>query len=770
MADLALEAGDLVALLALVADVGLHRALEVLGDPLRLGDGGAERHGILERVALLALALVGKALPAADDLGGIGYLEALVVGHRALVDLAHHVLGDGERDHAVVGEQALVHRAGERYLVEHGAELLDVVHRRHLVALLLGLAPCAVAVDLGRGGHVDALPGGDEAVVVDLGEGALVRQVVGGGGRARGAVRLVAHDQVERVEAHALGVGDHLDGLVRGEHHVDAAAAVESLDLPVERFRVGGRRVRDVGERGLPGVALGAARRLVGAHNGAAHVALGLVGPLAHRLGDERDRRRQEEDERALGQQLLGQAQGGYGLAGTAGHDELSAVELLELLEARVDGLALVRTGLLELALADLLALHEGLPVYAGLRHVVGEQADRAVLGGRLVQMRPEVLARADDHAVPVGVARGGLGVERRDVAQVEDGLLVALALDGPVAPVLGVERHEIDAHVDAVVGRRVGPHPDLAEALGVDGVVLEVVAARALELGSLLLLGLGGGADPVDHLVHGAAPGFAGGLPAGMPRLVAEDPLHDARHHVLVEVLDRADPGPLEPRVVDADLRHGLELVLAGAQAHQVVEQDLQRLVLVGLAFSDLEVPERVAGDVVAVAFLRLVREAALEREPGRIDGADLVEERLRPDDQVSDVRDRLGVGLYLGDGPVGMRAGPRDGVEAGKPAQRDDGLLVGARAAQCGCVDLSDEPFCRLRFPDERRSHEGDTEGVLRRVAQGDAGAVVDGEPDEGGADVVLADDLELIWIRLADEAFQGKKAPSRLLYAVY
>ena len=59
VADLALEAGDLVALLALVADVGLHRALEVLGDPLRLGDGGAEGHGILERVALLALALVG---------------------------------------------------------------------------------------------------------------------------------------------------------------------------------------------------------------------------------------------------------------------------------------------------------------------------------------------------------------------------------------------------------------------------------------------------------------------------------------------------------------------------------------------------------------------------------------------------------------------------------------------------------------------------------------------------------------------------------------
>lgn len=93
----AFHAGNVVALLALVVYVGLDRSLEVLGNAPGLGDGRAEGDGVLQRMtAAVLLALVRQALPAPDDLCGIGDLEALLVGHGALVHLAHHVFRDGE--------------------------------------------------------------------------------------------------------------------------------------------------------------------------------------------------------------------------------------------------------------------------------------------------------------------------------------------------------------------------------------------------------------------------------------------------------------------------------------------------------------------------------------------------------------------------------------------------------------------------------------------------------------------------------------------------
>lgn len=82
-----------------------------------------------------------------------------------------------------------------------------------------------------------------------LGERALLGEVVRGGGSAGGAMGLVADDEVERVESHALGIGNHLDGLVGREHDVHALRAVEALYLLVQCRRVRGGGVRDIGKR-----------------------------------------------------------------------------------------------------------------------------------------------------------------------------------------------------------------------------------------------------------------------------------------------------------------------------------------------------------------------------------------------------------------------------------------------------------------------------------------------------------------------------------------
>ena len=245
--DNALQQRHVVALLVLVVDVGVDRPLEVVGHALGLGDGGAESHGVLQAHALVALALVGEALPAPDDLRGVGDLEALLARHRHLVDVAHDVLGDRQRDDAVVGEKPLVHGAAEREAVEDRAELRLVVHGGDLVVLGLGLTARVVAIELGGRRHVDAAVRRHEPVVVDLSELALLLQVVRRLGRARGAVGLVGHDEIEGVETHALGVRDDLDRLVGREDHVDPAALVESPHLLVEVLGVGGGGIRDVG-------------------------------------------------------------------------------------------------------------------------------------------------------------------------------------------------------------------------------------------------------------------------------------------------------------------------------------------------------------------------------------------------------------------------------------------------------------------------------------------------------------------------------------------
>ena len=266
---------------------------------------------------------------------------------------------------------------------------------------------------------------------------------------------------------------------------------------------------------------------------------------------------------------------------------------LLEFLEAGVNGLALVRQGLLEQALADGLALNEGVPVHIGLCHAVGEKAHRAVLRGGLVQVRAEVLAGGDYHVVRVVVGCACLGVEGGDVSEVERRLLVALALDGPIRAVLRVLGDKVDSQVCAVVCGRVLPHPHVAEALRVNRVVHEVVPAGALELVSLVALRFACAANPVDYLVYGSRalvrPVDRGSSMSGR---IAQDVVLHHGEEGLVEIEHRSRPGLLEPRVEKPDASHGLELIFAGAKSHEVVEQHLHRIFDCWLILGYLEVP----------------------------------------------------------------------------------------------------------------------------------------------------------------------------------
>ena len=99
-----------------------------------------------------------------------------------------------------------------------------------------------------------------------------------------------------------------------------------------------------------------------------------------------------------------------------------------------------MRQRLLELAFGGLAALHESVPVDLGVGHPVGEEPHRVPLLRDLVQVRAEVGTGCDDHVVLVLVSRTGLPVEGSHVVVVERWLLVALALDRPVAAVLRIE------------------------------------------------------------------------------------------------------------------------------------------------------------------------------------------------------------------------------------------------------------------------------------------------------------------------------------------
>ena len=323
---------------------GLRQQVDGVGDDvvpmrfqaLRRGDGVGERDGPGQAAhGLAAGSLVLRILqraPTAGDLRGVGQVDlALAPGQMRLQRGIDVLLGHGEHDDLVVGQQPLIDGPGEGQAVEFRPVGLRIVHREHVRVVARRLRLGALRVEARRRGHVEAPGGPDPPPVVDEHEGGgpvAGSPAFAGAGcfDAGGPVGFVAEDEVEGRRTLVLRPLHDAERVVGAEHHGQRIFG----GLP-ER---GGdrRRVRGDGDFKLleGGVLVVAAGPGVGADADVAVDGRALRRPLPHRLGEQGDRRHQVQDPAAGARHGFRDAQRGEGLAGAAGHDELAAIVVPE--------------------------------------------------------------------------------------------------------------------------------------------------------------------------------------------------------------------------------------------------------------------------------------------------------------------------------------------------------------------------------------------------------------------------------------------------------
>ncbi len=331
-----------------------------------------------------------------------------------------------------------------------------------------------------------------------------------------------------------LGAADHVEGVVGGEDDAHVPGVVALFHLVGESGGVGGGGVAQLVDEGLDDVLVALAALFpdlgVGADGEAVQGDGALLGPLGEGLGEEVERGDEEENEPVGAGDLLGDLEAGEGLAGAAGHDELAAVGLLEAEEdLGLGALLMGAQGLFGLQCgggSGLAGLELG-PVDLGVLEVVEvDLADGRLLVGEggLGVVAPVVGGGDDEAAGEAGFAGGGeeavdVGFPHAVVGR------VAFALDGVVFPGAAGAGDEVDAGVlggDAELGGAdllgpIGEEPDLGVEVGVAGLVAEVGADEFLEVGALLLLGLGGGAvGGEDGFERGHGFGGRGGAENG--------------------------------------------------------------------------------------------------------------------------------------------------------------------------------------------------------------------------------------------------------------
>lgn len=206
----------------------------------------------------------------------------------------------------------------------------------------------------------------------------------------------------------------------------------------------------------------------------------------------------------ALGEALLGQAQGHEGLARAAGHDGLRPVVALEAGLDLVDGRLLVGPGAERAGPARGgvlgVARHEKRPVHVRGGHVRRGQRERGyapvLLEGQQVGVHVcgDVLRHGgNDHAGVAPVSLGG-GEEGPQVAQGDLMVCVeVLALHRPVGPrLIGALGHDVDARVVPGAQRvvRIVPAPDVPHDLPHLRVVAQVPGADPLPQVALVVGG----------------------------------------------------------------------------------------------------------------------------------------------------------------------------------------------------------------------------------------------------------------------------------------
>ena len=189
-----------------------HYLLEHIHKPLGLGDAVVKYQNAVEQVKVTAF------LPALDGFvhGAelalclqfklfISFLFLLLLLLLPLGVLLVFVLhNDLERNGLIITQNPLLDGLSKAEPVKLGAEYGFIVHRYHLLAVIV------CVVDAGCGRHVQALVGPDVCIVMCQTKTLTLQ--------ARGAVGLVKYDKIKLAVLECLC--DHVGGLVCGKHHI----------------------------------------------------------------------------------------------------------------------------------------------------------------------------------------------------------------------------------------------------------------------------------------------------------------------------------------------------------------------------------------------------------------------------------------------------------------------------------------------------------------------------------------------------------------------
>lgn len=284
---------------------------------------------------------------------------------------------------------------------------------------------------------------------------------------------------------------------------------VPLCDLNGEALRIRGGGITQLVGEGLDDVFVALVALFadlgIGADGEAVQRQAALLGPLGEGLRKQVQRGDEEQNELVFACDLLGDLQGGEGLAGAAGHDELATVGVLE---AEADlglGAGLMRAELLlGLEGRGLAGLVFG-PVDLGVLQVleVDLEDGRLLLEQGVCGVLAPVIRGGDDEALGEGLSSRS-GEEAVNVPP-HDAVVhvVAFALDGVVFLRAACLGDKVNA---GVLGRDaelrgadllgpIGEEPHVGVEVGIAGLVAEVGADEFLEVAAFFALGLGGGA-----------------------------------------------------------------------------------------------------------------------------------------------------------------------------------------------------------------------------------------------------------------------------------
>ena len=523
MANLHAQVVGRVVVLA-VAQVNAHEVLELALNLLGILNRAAEGHGTLHRFEVitegslqLAAAALGEAVPTAHQLRHVinGELVGLI-GQKVLEGGRNLRLRNAQHQHLVIGQQALLHGLAEADTVEHRTESIHVIHGTEHGGLLARLELRVLIKNLGGSRHVDALAARHPVIVVNLHEVRLrlIRQ-----SHAGRAVRLIANNQVELANTRSLSRRHRVNGVVGGEDHLETLIQRVGVhrggQLGTVRRR-GQLQILNaqVGQVGVSATALLLATHLgIGTHRISMERTLNLVRELRNGLRHERQGRHHEEHTRVaailLGK-LLGQANRGEGLAGTAGHNQLTAVVLLQTFQSPCNGDVLVRAELLMRLVTDLLLARViqgiGRPVDIGITESLQAHAlhGKALFLQHLLRVLRPLIGRGHDNAVRKRLTTRSRNEGIDMFLSNRAVLIVELALNGGHAAV-NVLGHQVDANIAEVLAAiPVLPQVHLLIQAALDAVLSQELLGQTLQAVTLIARMECRGSKLVKQIVKG--------------------------------------------------------------------------------------------------------------------------------------------------------------------------------------------------------------------------------------------------------------------------